>query len=121
MASRFTVDPWGVVVRVRKRLPKGEEASPQTFGLVWVDEDGELLINVWFSPALLGRSPRGDKAAELERERTRDSIVVHETVHIVQFLEQAVSAKLDRESQAYLTAWLVDKIKSVLKIDRTVK
>ena len=50
----------------------------------------------------------------------RDNIIVHETVHIVQFLEQATSTKLDCESQAYLTAWLVDKIRSVLKLDRTV-
>lgn len=90
MASRFTVDPWGVAVQVRRRLPKGEKTSPQTLGLAWADEDDEFLVNVWFSPDLLGGSPRGDKAAEAEQARIRDSVIVHETVHIVQFLEQAV-------------------------------
>lgn len=117
MAARFIVDPWGVVVQVRRRLPKAEETSPQTFGLTWVDKDDEFLVNVWFSPRLLDRSLCRDEAAEREQARMRDNIIVHETVHIVQFLEQAVSAKLDCESQAYLTAWLVDKIRDVLKLN----
>lgn len=116
MAARFIVDPWGVVVRIRGRLPKGEDVSPQTYGLTWVDKDDEFVVNVWFSPRLFDKSLCKDEAAEGEQARTRDSIIVHETVHIVQFLEQAVSAKLDCESQAYLTAWLVDKIRDVLRL-----
>jgi hypothetical protein len=116
MARRFQVDPWGVVVQVHRRLPKCEakDVSPQTFGLTWTDKDDEFLVNVWFSPRLLDRSLCKDKTAEREQARLRDNIIVHETVHIVQFLEQAVSAKLDCESQAYLTAWLVDKLREVL-------
>jgi len=118
MARRFQVDPWGVVVQVHRRLPKGEakDVSPQTFGLTWVDKDDEFLVNVWFSPRLLDRSLCVDKAAEAEQARMRDNIIVHETVHIVQFLEQAVSAKLDCESSAYLTAWLVDKLREILRL-----
>lgn len=54
--------------------------------------------------------------AEREQTKLRDNIIVHETVHIVQFLEQAVSTRLDYESQAYLTAWLVDKLREVLRL-----
>lgn len=116
MAKRFIVDPWGVIVQVHKVLPKSEvtEISPQTFGLTWVDKDDEFLINIWISNGLLDKSLCKDKIAESEQTRMRDNIVVHETVHIVQFLEQAVSTKLDYESQAYLTAWLVDKLREVL-------
>jgi hypothetical protein len=116
MARRFQVDPWGIVVQVHKRLPKSEEVSPQTFGLTWVDKDDEFLVNIWFSPRLLDKSLCKDKMAEREQARMRDNIIVHETVHIVQFLEQAVSTKLDYESQAYLTAWLVDKLREVLRL-----
>lgn len=116
MAARFIVDPWGIVVQVHKRLPKAEEVSPQTFGLTWVDKDDEFLVNIWFSPRLLDKSLCKDKMAECEQTKLRDNIIVHETVHIVQFLEQAVSTKLDYESQAYLTAWLVDKLREVLRL-----
>lgn len=81
-----------------------------------MDKDDEFLVNVWFSPRLLDKSLCVDKAAEAEQTRMRDNIIVHETVHIVQFLEQAASAKLDYESQAYLTAWLVDKLREVLRL-----
>lgn len=118
MTRRFRVDPWGVVVQVHKVLPKSEatEVSPQTFGLTWTDKDDEFLINIWISNGLLDKSLCKDKMAEREQTKLRDNIIVHETVHIVQFLEQAVSTRLDYESQAYLTAWLVDKLREVLRL-----
>ena len=64
MATRFIVDPWGIVVKVHKRLPKGEEVSSQTSGLTWVDKDDEFFVNVWFSPRLLDKSLCKDKLAE---------------------------------------------------------
>lgn len=65
MASRFIVDPWGIVVQVHKRLPKSGEVTPQTLGLTWVDKDDEFLVNVWFSPRLLDKSLCKDKTAKL--------------------------------------------------------
>lgn len=97
MAKRdvFQIDPYGVVVQVQKSVPKEVQSyiTPQTLGYTWVDPKDEFLVNVWFKQGL-------DEDLLLQ-------IIVHETQHILQFVEDAISIdRLDDESQAYLVQWV---------------
>lgn len=96
----FRLEPYGVVVKVHRKLPRkvlqAGELSPQTCGLTWRDEKDEFLINVWISDNL--------------QPKYRTLIVVHESVHIKQLIEEAVCTKMDCETEAYTVQELADKI-----------
>ena len=112
MASKaFKVQPWGVVVVVHQELPKDINIQPTTMGLTWTDPQDEFLVNVWLSPHLLEK-PKPKMKAFLESEKFK--FLVHECVHIKQFIEEAVETKLDKETEAYLIAELTLEVKSRL-------
>lgn len=101
MAKRdvFQIDPYGVVVEVKKSIPKELQSciGAQTLGYTWVDPKDEFLVNVWFKQDM-------DEDLLLQ-------IIVHETQHILQFVEDAISIdRLDDESQAYLVQWVFAKL-----------
>lgn len=97
------MDPWGAAVDVHAALPRKTDVDKTCMGLAWADADNPLRLHVWLNPAL-SRLPR----RLFEREYRR--FVVHEATHLVQLLADAVETKLDDETQAYLTSWIVDKI-----------
>ena len=105
MAKRnvFQIDPYGVVVQVQKSVPKEVQngITYQTLGYTWVDPKDEFLVNVWIKQEL-------DEDLLLQ-------VIVHETQHILQFVEDAISIdRLDDESQAYLVQWVFAELASRL-------
>lgn len=68
-------------------------------------------MNVWLSPSLL-QKPKPKMKTFLESEKLK--FLVHEVVHIKQFIEEAVETKLDKETEAYLIAELTLEVKSRL-------
>ena len=52
------------------------------------------------------------------KDKINDGIIVHESVHIVNFLYYRIGAKLDiyeDEHQAYLTQFIFNKLKQIIK------
>lgn len=52
------------------------------------------------------------------KDKINDGIIVHEAVHIINFLYYRIGAKLDiyeDEHQAYLTQFIFNKLKQIIK------
>lgn len=112
----FRVDPYGVVVETLKSLPdevkESANVTDQTLGLTWQDDKDEFSIYVWLQPSLFCKTK--DPSDRLAQVSTRSSIIVHETVHIKQFIERAIGGKLDNETEAYLVQKVVEDLAKCL-------
>ena len=83
----------------------------QYFYLVVTDEENENYM-AWVDVV------DGMLTATFIKDHVSDGIIVHESVHLVNFLYERVGAKLDiinDEHQAYLTQWFFETIKKNLK------
>lgn len=114
----FLATPYGVVVSVfsnDKHIPKEVEEKleePCTLlGLTWQDDADDFSIKVWINPRLSKRL--ADKKVDDCRKEELDCIVAHEAVHVKQFIEEATSAQLDSETEAYLTSFIFKNIRKL--------
>lgn len=98
----FKIQPYGANVQVTNYPPKDEVAVGQCDGLTWLDLEDPFQIFVWIN-------------TELEVQE-RSLIVVHEAVHVAQFIEKAVGTKFDDETEAYLIVNIVQNISEQLCI-----
>lgn len=95
----FKIQPYGANVQVTKDPPK-DKVDGQYDGLTWLDLEDPFQIFVWIN-------------IELDLQE-RSLIVVHEAVHVAQFIEKAVDTKFDDETEAYLIVNIVQNISEQL-------
>lgn len=78
-----------------------KEGDPRDLGIT--EDLGDGCFRMTLRPALL----------EAGSDPSLESVVVHEAVHVVQFLEKYIESELDMESEAYMVQrvfdWVVAK------------
>ena len=99
--ARLELHPYPAVLELKVTDKSGD---PRDLGLAEDLGDGRFRMTI--RPALL--EPGSDPSLE--------SVVVHEAVHVAQFLEKYIENDLDMESQAYLVQRVFDWV--VLKCRR---
>lgn len=74
-------------------------------------------VEDWYGAFVYRSSPR-NYIAVFQKGQTDPSLIVHECVHIVNFIMKDCGIKSDLnndETQAYLTAWIFEKISTFVK------
>lgn len=96
--SKLELQPYPAWLVLRVTDKGGD---PRDLGLA--EDLGEGVFRMTVRPALL----------EAGSDPSLESVVVHEAVHVVQFLEKYIESELDMESEAYLVQrvfdWVVAK------------
>ena len=76
--------------------------------MTWQDDKDEFVIYVWLCPNLFCKVAKPKERAY--QAGLRSSIIVHECVHVKQFVEKAIGSTLDDETEAYMMQKLVEDL-----------